>query len=320
MTETALKMRIYWANLCILNRMESERMAASAEAWSPGRKCSPEMVYLGDTEEIQMYEQMDRDMAAGKLGFDLLVTTRFDLFCSKKYLQSKREDLFPIGDLFPVRAEIAEANVPDPHGLFFPLAVLPHYIVVNTDLVDIENCPRRLEELLSPKWEGQVFLGATDLPSARSVLFNMWYLFGKEGLETCVSNWRRKSAPSAARHGLVKGNIPVAVLPGIFAGPGPADNLQSFWPEEGAPVLPSYAAVKKSSYTEETIDFFVNSAGSKQFSDFYRNQGFAYPTRIETTPPEIALDKGPMLFPDWDWILDRDMDYFLDACERMPGE
>ena len=47
-------MKIYWANLCILNRMESEKMEEAAAAWSPGRKVHPRMIYLGDTEEVQM--------------------------------------------------------------------------------------------------------------------------------------------------------------------------------------------------------------------------------------------------------------------------
>ncbi|MBI9109564.1 MAG: hypothetical protein JEZ04_22670, partial [Spirochaetales bacterium] len=49
-------MKIYWANLCILNRMEAEKMEEAADIWSKGRNMTPEMIYLGDTEEIGMYE------------------------------------------------------------------------------------------------------------------------------------------------------------------------------------------------------------------------------------------------------------------------
>ncbi|MBI9109560.1 MAG: hypothetical protein JEZ04_22650, partial [Spirochaetales bacterium] len=54
--KTVKSMKIYWANLCILNRMEAEKMEEAADIWSKGRNMTPEMIYLGDTEEIGMYE------------------------------------------------------------------------------------------------------------------------------------------------------------------------------------------------------------------------------------------------------------------------
>jgi len=320
MIEGRKDMNIYWANLCILNRRESEMMEAAAEAWKADGDLDPRMIYLGNTEEVKMYEQMDRDMASGSLGFDLLVTTRFDLFCSHRYLQGRTENILPMGDVLPLRDEVKRAGVPDPDGLFFPLALLPHYIVCNADMMPGGDCPTSLEELLDPVWAGKIFVGATDLPSARAVLFTVWYNFGKEGLEACVRNWRQKSAPSAARHGLVKGECPIALLPGIFAGPGPGDTLVAVWPEEGAPVLPSFAAVRKSEYADQVVDFFLRSAGSREFSVFYRDQGFAYPVDPGVDPPDIGRNRGQMIFPDWEWILGQDMDYFLDACERVPKE
>ena len=153
------KLEIYWANLCILNRMEAEKMEKAAKKWEPDKSYVPNMVYLGDTEEVKMYEKMDMDMAKGKLGFDLLISSRFDLFCSKKYLQSYKEELYPIGALFPIREEVRNSGVIDPAGLFHPLVILPHFIVVNTNLVDKKNVPKGLEDLLDPYWAEKVFLG-----------------------------------------------------------------------------------------------------------------------------------------------------------------
>ena len=147
----------------------------------------------------------------------------------------------------------------------------------NTDLIQGRACPRSLEELLDPFWAGKVFVGSTDLPSARMVLFAVWYSYGREGLEVCVKNWRQKSAPSAARHGLVKSEFPVALLPGIFSGPGPHDNLVSIWPEDGAPVLPSFAAVRESEHAEDVVDFLIHSAGSRDFTVFLPGSGLCVP-------------------------------------------
>lgn len=312
------ELEIYWANLCILNRMEAEKMEKAAKKWESDNSYAPKMVYLGDTEEVKMYEKMDMDMAKGKLGFDLLISSRFDLFCSNKYLQSHKDELYPLGDLFPVREEVRNSGVVDPSGLFHPLVILPHFTVVNTKLVEKKNIPGSLEDLLDPSLAGKVFLGATELPSAKSILFAMWYKFGKKGLETCVRNWRQKSAPSAARHGLVKDEIPIALLPGIFAGPGPDDKLIAVRPKEGAPVLPSYAAVRKSDKSEAIVDFITNSVARPEFVEFYRDQALAFPSDPSIEPPELLGGEGSMFFPDWDWVMEQDMEYFDYACERVP--
>ena len=311
-------MQVYWANLCILNRMEREKMEAAARIWEEAHPLIPQITYLGDTEEVKMYEKMDEDMASGKLGFDLLVSSRFDLFCSRKYLQSHIDQLFPIGDRFPIREEVYNSGAVDPSGLFYPLVLLPHFIVVNTKLLGGNEIPKSLEDLLDPRWAGNIFIGATDLPSAKSVLLAMWYKFGKEGLETCVKNWCQKSAPSAARHGLVKDELPIALLPGIFAGPGPEDKLLAIRPMEGATVLTSFAAVRRSEKAEEVVDFIANSVAKLEFIEFYRDQALAFPSDPFVIPPEPQASGEKMFFPDWDWILDQDMEYFAEACGRVP--
>lgn len=311
------ELRVYWANLCILNRMEKEKMEADARIWKDSHSLSPQFIYLGDTEEVKMYEKMDEDMAKGELGFDLLVSSRFDLFCSRKYLQSHTDKLFPLSECFSIREEVRNSGAVDSAGLFHPLVILPHYIVANTKLLSESEIPRSLEDLLDPYWAGKIFLGATELPSAKSVLFGMWFKFGKEGLETCIKNWRQKSAPSAARHGLVKDELPIALLPGIFAGPGPGDKLLAIHPLEGAPVLPSYTAIRNSEKAEAVVNFLANSAASLKFIEFYRDQALAFPSDPSVAPPEPLASGGKMFFPDWDWILEQDMEYFSEACERV---
>ena len=310
---------VYWANLCVLNRMERDKMDSSAEVWGKEKKLFPEMLYLGDTEEVQMYEQMETDIARGKLGFDCIVSSRFDLFCSPKYLQSFTDDLLPIADEFPIRDEVAASGVLDPLGLFYPLVVLPHFIVCNMDLIGTGEKPVSLADLLDPFWEGRVYMGSTELPSAKSFLFAMWYKFGNDGLETCVRNWRQLSAPSACRHGLMKDRFPVGLLPGIFTNPGPGEKLLPVWPAEGAPVLPSYTAVQKSKHDQDIIEFLRVSAASDEFVRFYTEKGLAYPSHPAVEPPEEYGGNTGFFFPAWEWILEQDMEYFEDACSRVPS-
>ncbi len=311
---------MYWANICVLNRMEREKMDNAIVQWEAKNGISPRVIYLGDTEEVQMYEQLTADINRGELGFDCIVSSRFDIFCSQKYLQRVADELVPIATLLPLREEIRQAGIPDPSGLFYPLVVLPHVIVCNRKLLKENEMPETLADLLDPYWAGKIYTGSTELPSAKSFLLAMWYKFGDAGLETCVKNWRQVSAPAACRHGLLKDEFPIGLLPGIFTSPGPEDKLISLWPSEGAPILPSYTAVKKSEHQEETIDFIRISAASPEFISFYKEQALAYPCHPSVEPPEGLAGRKDFFFPDWKWILEQDMEYFEEACKRvLPG-
>jgi ABC-type Fe3+ transport system substrate-binding protein len=314
------ELNIYWANLCILNRMEKERMKVFIKDYQADNKPSPNVIYLGNTDEVHIYEQMDKDLESGDIKFDIMISNRFDLFCFRKYLDKYKDKLYPISGIFPVRDQIKECGVMDPFGFFYPLIVLPHLIVCNLKLIDAKDVPGSLEELLEPKWAGKVFIGSTELASARSVLFAIWYKFGSKGLETCVRNWRQKSAPSAVRHGLVKKECPIGILPSIFTGPGPGDILTAVFPKEGVPVLPSYCAVKKTDYSDEAVNFLSKSAASIDFIAFYKDNGFAYPATPEVDLPDMFTAETKIFFPDWDWALKQDIEYFYDACSRVPFE
>lgn len=317
MTTTTNDIAVYWANVCILKRMEAEIMETATGQWSQRTDLGARMVYLGDTEDVRMYDQVRADLAAGKLGFDMLVTSRFDIFCSQTYLQSVKDQLHPVGTALPVRTEIDAAGVRDPDGLFYPVVVLPHFIVCNTSMVASSDQPQSLEDLLHPQWEGKVMIGSPDLPSGKFILFTMWHLFGDEGLKHCLKNWRQGSAPSAARHAVVKGECPIAILPGVFSGPGPQDSIVSIQPREGVPVLPSFAAVRKSERSDQVLDLLQNSVGSKALVEMYREQALAYPTNPAIATSDLSLSKAKLLFPEWEWARNQDMERFDELCQTM---
>ncbi|MDC7127408.1 MAG: ABC transporter substrate-binding protein [Spirochaetales bacterium] len=305
------EINIYWANLCILNRMEGEKMTAYAQKWAKPKEefFSPIIHLLGETAEVDIYQKLENDIKSGALGFDAIVSTRLDLFYSSNYLQSFKNDFLPLKNRFKLRPEIEALGVMDPAGLFLPVVVLPHFIIVNTKILNTD-APRSLEDLLKPEWAGRVLVGPPELPSAKSILLAVWYLFGDRGLETAVQNWRKKSAPSAARHSVVKDEAPIAILPGIFGGAGPDDRIKKIIPLEGSPVLPSFASVKHSENEDAVIDFLKYSALSTDFIDFYRSQAFAYPAFQDVSLPE-NIDSGlRMIFPSWDWINKQDFQYF----------
>ncbi|MDC7242281.1 MAG: ABC transporter substrate-binding protein, partial [Spirochaetales bacterium] len=159
-----MEKEIYWANLCVLNRKEAEMMEEASSDWKNNHDESYRMVYLGDTEETGIHDRLEKDLSRGKAEFSLLVSLRFDLFCSQKYLYGIREDLEPAGNLLPVRDLVRSSGVMDPDGFFQVLAILPHFILYNRDCLGGQSPPLSLETLLKPSWAGKVYIGNTDLP------------------------------------------------------------------------------------------------------------------------------------------------------------
>lgn len=310
--------KLYWANVCILIRKEREEIEAAAAKWSAEKGTSYEMVFLGDTEDIRIHERLRAELDNGLLGFDALVSTRFDVFCSRGYLLGARDGLFPIGHSFPIRPEVRRVGVEDPWGLYFPLAILPHFIVRNAEVFPGTPSPRSLSDLLDPFWAGHVVVGNTEMPSGMAVLFSMWYLFGDAGLETCAKNWRQKSAPSGARHGLLKGEYAVAILPGVFSGPGPSGGIDAIKPSEGSPVLPSYAAVKAGPGQDDAAAFLGAALVDGPMGRSYRELAFAVVSNPTVPLPDVVEPEDKFLFPDWDWIQKQDMEYFKATIKRLP--
>ena len=62
-----------------------------------------------------------------------------------------------------------------------------------------------------------------------------------------------------------------------------------------------------------------SSAASDEFVRFYTEKGLAYPSHPAVEPPEEYGGNTDFFFPAWEWILEQDMEYFEDACSRVPS-
>jgi ABC-type Fe3+ transport system substrate-binding protein len=69
-----------------------------------------------------------------------------------------------------------------------------------------------------------------------------------------------------------KGNIPIAIVPTIFAERADGRELTLVYPEEGAAYVPSFVAVR-SSLDKEVADKLLSTLFAKEFLDFYVSNG-----------------------------------------------
>ena len=315
--EESQELKLYWANVCLLIRMERQHLDDKAEEWTKNSGHPIDINYLGDTAEVPLREKLTEEAAGGKFEADAVVSTRFDLFCSKNFLAGIPEEFAPLGDDLPLRKSFLNSGICHPQGIFHPVLAVPHLIICNTEKTGPGGHPESLKDLLDTGWESQIVIGDPALPSGRCFLFAMWYLFGDEGLEKIVENVVAKSAPSAARFSIMKDEFKLAILPEIFAGPTQKDNLKRIIPLEGIIALPSYLAIKKRA-KERLLPFLKEAVYTDYFQEQYVRQGALIPNHETLPPPEnLSGLEEKMFFPKWSWIERRDMNYFDQQCNRV---
>ena len=307
---------VYWANICLLGRMEKEYLNQKAESWQQDNQQDIQFSFLGNTEEVVIYDRLAADIEDGHIKADAIVSTRFDLFCWDKYLKNHQDQFRSLSQDLPLADTLKRAGYQHPTGVFHPVLALPHLIMCNTHLVEPEETPDSFSDLLDDKWASQIVIGDPALPSGKFFLFTMWYLFGNQGLEKIVQNTICKTAPPAARFSVMKDEYKLAILPEIFTGPTPEDNLKRIVPQEGVFGLPSFLAVKQSA--EDLLPFLKHALFSDDIQQQYVNQGQVIPNSDTVSPPAAFADQSTLVkFPDWSWIESQDIDYFDYQCGQV---
>jgi iron(III) transport system substrate-binding protein len=99
-------------------------------------------------DATKVVERATTEWRAGRPGFDLVTGARGPL------LLAKQENIF--AKFVPVTAASFPGKFKDPDGKVTAWRVTPVGILYNTDQVKAADTPKRLDELLDPKWSGKI--------------------------------------------------------------------------------------------------------------------------------------------------------------------
>lgn len=209
----------------------------------------------------------------------------------------------------PVAAVFTDAGLVDPQGQVGVFAVAPYVLLVDHRRLGGLPAPRSFEDLLDPRYRGQVVFSGWQRPgSPRVTHYNSFFLlavhtlFGDGGIralaQTVAGMIHSTQMPRLAGSNASVGGIYVAPWPLADMCPRRA-HTTVVWPAEGAPAWPLWA-VRKHSAAGRVAPLTGYVFGAELAGILTRNR---YPALSPAAPP--VLPPGARLWwPGWEAVRD----------------
>ncbi|MDD3311413.1 ABC transporter substrate-binding protein [Pseudodesulfovibrio sp.] len=134
------------------------------------------------------------------------------------------------------------AGVVDPEGRYTVYALTPYIFMVDLDRLGDVPPPRRWEDLLDPRYKGQINMCGDGDDMADAVLMSICQSFGMEGIGRLAANSHglMHSSRMGKSGGSARGGG-IYILPYFFAETSrQPDNIRVIWPEDGTAASPIY--------------------------------------------------------------------------------
>jgi iron(III) transport system substrate-binding protein len=127
-------------------------------------------------DATKVIERATTEWRSGRPAFDLLTGARGPL------LLAKQENIF--AKFVPATAASFPAKFKDPDGKLTAWRVTPVGILFNTEQVKAADAPKRLDELLDPKWSGKISMpDPSRHTSTAQLLWNFHQVKGEKWME-----------------------------------------------------------------------------------------------------------------------------------------
>ncbi len=196
-----------------------------------------------------------------------------------------------------------EAGVVDPRGNYVVYGLTPYILLVDTERLGDLPLPRRWDDLLDPRYKGQINMCGDGDDMADAVLMLYYKEHGMQGIERFAANTlgllhsSRMGKSGGAAH--VGG---IYILPYFFAETSKQPkHMRVVWPEDGAAASPLYFLAKKTARPrlDALISFFTKGFGELESAHWFLPLGGPVPE----TMPEHARIK----WVGWDFIYNQDI-------------
>ncbi len=195
------------------------------------------------------------------------------------------------------------AGIVDPEGRYTVYSLTPYIFMVDTKRLGDLPVPKRWEDLLHPRYRGQISMCGDGDDMADAALMCIYKDFGMEGIEKLAANAHglMHSSRMGKSGGSSKGGG-VYILPYFFAETSqqPA-HMRVIWPEDGTAASPIYFLAKKSARPrlDRLLDFFVRGFGEIPSARWFLPLGGPVPDNL----PKDAHIK----WVGWDFIRSNDI-------------
>lgn len=205
-----------------------------------------------------------------------------------------------------------QAGIVDPAGRYTVYALTPYIFLVDTARLGDTPPPRRWEDLLDPRYKGQINMCGDGDDMADAVLMGLYKDFGLEGVRRLAAN--AHGLMHSSRMGKAGGSSRgggIYILPYFFAEtsqqPG---HMRVIWPEDGTAASPIYFLAKRGARPrlDRLIDFFTRGFGEIPSARWFLPLGGPLP---DSLPPGARIK-----WLGWDFIRSRDITALRDELNR----
>jgi hypothetical protein len=258
-----LKVKLLWSNVCILSIQEQKLLAAATEHLRE-QGIALTVEYYGLAKEETLAERIARD------GFDadIMVSTDVEVFENRELFEKFQGDLLPALSLLPIKEQFRQ-TVLCSHPLLLPLHFIPLIMVVNRKVWgDSAQLPTGFADIVNI----DKAFGGRDNAAGKGLKKQMRSYFGDEFETRFCSSARIFEMPVEAFNAVRKGEVPVAIVPTIFAMRADGEELVPLYPKEGAASVPCFAAVKNT-ITEDTAKAVLEAIFTREVNSFYTSSG-----------------------------------------------
>jgi hypothetical protein len=223
------------------NGLERALRRSSGSGTFPFQWC-----FLNGGEWYRPFDQLIAAAGQGHLPKMLITPLQEDILDGQLWSYYARGGTIPSRECHPA---LEICKIRDPLGVFQPFAVVPFVFLVDCRRLNGRPIPRAWEDLLNPRWSGEIVFGGwrpnESVPYAEYnswLLLYLYHAFGLDGLASFARNVHHLQhnvrtatlAGSNSRHAAA-----ISVLPWLHAEICPRhDTTRVVWPEDGALVMP----------------------------------------------------------------------------------
>ena len=211
-----------------------------------------------------------------------------------------------------------KAGLIDPRGAYTVYGVTPYVFMVDTRRLAMLGglpLPRRWEDILHPRYRGEVVMCGDGDDMADAVVLNLYKDFGMSGLEALAANSKglmhsSSMVKSAGSRDEDAGAI--YVIPAFFAeSTRQPEHITVIWPEDGAAASPLYLLARRSERERlaRLAGFFARGFAAIESAAWFAPMDGAVPGKL----PEGASLK----WVGWEFIANNDVSALRDKLNAL---
>ncbi len=290
--------------------------AIIADAAAEGREISAH-IPMGCTS-IDPYDPIYRQPDADKLP-GIIGSIGFGDFWRKEFVANHVQ----AGEFEAVLPAVVnplhvKAGLVDPNGAYTIYGVTPYVFMADTRRLEQLGGlppPRRWEDILHPRYKGEVIMCGDGDDMADAVVLNLYKDFGMSGLEALAANSKglmhsSSMVKSAGSKDEDAGAI--YVIPAFFAeSVRQPEHIKVIWPEDGAAASPLYLLARKSQRQRlaKLAEFFSAGFAAIESAAWFAPMDGSVSSRL----PESASLK----WVGWEFIANNDVSELRDKLNVL---